>query len=144
MQNKLADLTAYFDSFLRALSLCDKHKLKRISFIDNSLVDNQIAKFVNALQDHHNLIMLDISSNEISHHGFLALSKLLHQPWSKIHSLRVNQSDLIADKCIKLLSGAMVVNKTIQKFGSRRTQCNSKWLEYLILRHLLARETNSL
>ena len=108
------DLTAYFDSFLRALSLCHKDQLKRISLIDNGLVDKEIAKFVNALQDHHNLLMLDISSNEISHNGFLALSKLLHQPWSKIHSLRVNQSDYIGDKCITLLSGALVVNKTIK------------------------------
>jgi hypothetical protein len=108
------DLTAYFDSFLRALSLCDKDQFKRISLIDNGLVDKQIAKFVNALQDHHNLLMLDISSNEISHNGFLALSKLLHQPWSKIHSLIVNQSDFIGDKCITLLSAAMVVNKTIK------------------------------
>ena len=37
-----------------------------------------------------------------------------YQPWSKIHSLRVNQSDFIGDKCITLLSAALVVNKTIK------------------------------
>jgi hypothetical protein len=72
------DLSVHFESFLFALSLCDDNQLERISLSHNNLGGKKVTKFINALQDHRNLLDLEIVDNSMSRIGFLALSKLLH------------------------------------------------------------------
>jgi hypothetical protein len=112
------DLTAHFDSFLLGLSLCDKNQLERILLYENNLRGRTVARFINALRDHHNLLELEIGgSNFIPSNGFLALSKLLQHPRSKIHSLKIGAifvQNSFDDECITILTGALVVSKTIK------------------------------
>jgi len=112
------DLTAHFDSFLLGLSLCDKNQLERILLYENNLRGRQVTRVINALRDHRNLLHLQISgSNCISRYGFLALSKLLQNPRSKIHCLEVGDifvQNSFDDECITILTGALVVSKTIK------------------------------
>ena len=123
------DLSAHFDSFLFALSLCDKNQLERISLANNHLGGKQVTRFINALRDHRSMLELEIGGNLISRDGFLALSKLLQHPQSKIHSLEVGDSyesrnsffhsldtsrNSAGDKHITILTSALVVNKMIK------------------------------
>ena len=112
------DLSVHFESFLIALSLCDDNQLERISLNGNNLGGKRVTKFINALQDHRNLLELEIVDNSMSRIGFLALSKLLQHPKSKIHCLKVGDSftsqHSFGDEYITILTGALVVNKTIK------------------------------
>ena len=136
------DLSAHFDSFLFALSLCDKDQLERISLANNHLGGKQVTRFINALRDHRSLLELEIGGNLISRDGYLALSKLLQHPQSKIHSLEVGDSyesrnsffhsldtsrSSAGDKHITILTGALVVNKTIKFLSVRGNITATGW-----------------
>ena len=81
------DLKTHFESFLSALSLCDKNQLARISLSKNNLEAGQVTRFIKALREQRNLLELEITDNSISRNGCLELSKLLQHPRSKIYCL---------------------------------------------------------
>jgi hypothetical protein len=111
------DLTNHFESFLFALSSCDKNQLERISLSETNLGDRKVAKLINTLRDHRNLSELEIGGNYISRIGSLALSKLLRHPKSNIHYLEVGDTtvgNFFDDECITIVTSALLVNKTIE------------------------------
>ena len=123
-----------FESFLFALSLCDSNQLERILLIDNNRGAIEVTRFINSLGDHHNLLELEIRDNIISRNGFLALSKLLQCPMSKINCLKVGAS--FDDECIAIFTGDLVVNKTIKilEVNGRNVTANGLGILSCVLR----------
>ena len=112
------DLSENFPSFLLSLSTCATNQLERIHLYDNDLGGIQVTRIIKALTEHRNLREIYLCGNEISRSGFMALSRLLQHPHSKIHRLEIGDKLFrrggINDVCITILTGAMVVNKTIK------------------------------
>ena len=122
------DLSENFPFFLLALST---NHLEQFYLDDSNLRGVQVTKIIKALASHCNLREIHLSENEIFRSGFVALSKLLQQPHSKIHCLDI--SDKIVgrpcfdDESITILTGALIVNMTLRELSVGRNVTATSW-----------------
>ena len=113
----ICDLSEHFPSFLLALSTCETNQLERIYLNDNNLGGRQVTRLIKALHAQRNLKEIHLCDNEIFRSGFVELSRLLQHPHSNIHRLEIGDKlfvPRIDDECMTILTGALVVNKTIK------------------------------
>ena len=113
------DLPEFFESFLTTISSIEKSQLERVVLNTNSLGSNEMARFIQALHEHFNLMDLEISDNVIDRQVFQELARLFSCPASKIYRLRLTDSatrshPFINDDCITILSSSLIVSKSIK------------------------------
>jgi len=76
-----------------------------------------MARFIQALHEHFNLMDLEISDNVIDRQVFQELARLFSRPASKIYRLHLTDSatrshPFINDDCITILSSSLIVSKS--------------------------------
>ena len=103
-----------FPSFISALSKCGGFNLVHISLNDINCSDEAAAIIFNVLNTWENLGYLCFSENEyIGVEGCTALSNLLTNPATCLHSLAFSYNDL-DDECLAIVSNALMINTTVE------------------------------
>ena len=116
-----------FNSLVAALSKWKNSRLEHIQVCTLDSTAEQSAAFFSSLSEHRRLMVVIFESIFIERMGCTALSALLENPATKIHTLHLEYNnedeegidDGIDDECTAILSNACIKNSTLRSLSLR-------------------------